>query len=105
MNLADAAQPLSRRFALGCWSQYVELLTLDDPSERRFYEIEAAVKQWSVRELQRQIRASLYQRLALSRDKAEIRRLATEGQREELKTRLEHITNELEQASRGDGGI
>jgi predicted nuclease of restriction endonuclease-like (RecB) superfamily len=79
LNLADAVQTISRRFALG-WSHYVELLTLDDPSERRFYEIEAAVNQWSVRELQRQIRASFYQRLALSRDKAEIRRLATEGQ-------------------------
>jgi len=33
-----------------------------------------------VRELERQIASSLYQRLALSRDKEEIRRLATEGQ-------------------------
>ncbi len=62
------------------WSHYVELLTLDDPAERRFYEIEAAANQWSVRELQRQIASSLYQRLALSRDKEEIRRLATQGQ-------------------------
>ena len=35
------------------WSHYVELLTLEDPSERSFYEIEAASNQWSVRELQR----------------------------------------------------
>lgn len=62
------------------WSHYVELLTLDDTAERRFYEIEAAANQWTVRELQRQIASSLYQRLALSRDKEEIRRLATEGQ-------------------------
>jgi len=62
------------------WSHYVELLTLDDTAERRFYEIEAAANQWTVRELQRQIASSLYQRLALSRDKDEIRRLATEGQ-------------------------
>ena len=41
-------------------------------------EIEAAANQWSVRELERQISTSLYQRLALSRDKEEIRRLATE---------------------------
>jgi predicted nuclease of restriction endonuclease-like (RecB) superfamily len=66
-------------FTLG-WSHYVELLTLDDPLERRFYEIEASANQWSVRELQRQIASSLYQRLALSRDKDEIRRLAIEGQ-------------------------
>ena len=35
---------------------------------------------WSVRELRRQIDSSLYQRLALSRDKQEVRRLARDGQ-------------------------
>lgn len=67
------------RFPLG-WSHYVELLTLTDPAERSFYEIEADTNHWSVRELQRQIASSLYQRLVLSRDKDEIRRLALEGQ-------------------------
>jgi predicted nuclease of restriction endonuclease-like (RecB) superfamily len=62
------------------WSHYVELLTLEDPPERSFYEIEAASNQWSVRELQRQIASSLYQRLALSCDTNEIHRLAVEGQ-------------------------
>lgn len=66
-------------FKLG-WSHYVELLTIDNPDERRFYEIEAAQNQWSVRELQRQIGSSLYERLALSKDKDEIKRLAREGQ-------------------------
>lgn len=70
---------LMNSFSLG-WSHYVELLTIDSTDERRFYEIETAANQWSVRELQRQIATSLYQRLALSRDKEEIRRLATEGQ-------------------------
>lgn len=70
---------ISRRFPLG-WSHYVELLTIESPDERRFYEIEAAANQWSVRELRRQIASSLYERLALSRDKEEIRRLATDGQ-------------------------
>lgn len=59
---------------------YVELLTIDEAEERKFYEIEAAANQWSVRELQRQIASSLYQRLALSRDKDELRRLSSEGQ-------------------------
>lgn len=62
------------------WSHYVELLTIDDPDERRFYEIEATQNQWSVRELQRQIASSLYERLAMSRDKDEVMRLAREGQ-------------------------
>jgi len=70
---------LLNAFPLG-WSHYLELMLLDDADERRFYEIEAAQNGWAVRELRRQINSSLYERLALSRDKAEIRRLATEGQ-------------------------
>lgn len=61
------------------WSHYVTLLTIDNPNERRFYEIEAEQNSWRVRELKRQIESSLYQRLALSKDKDEVRRLATEG--------------------------
>ncbi len=78
-NLDALLEVLSRRFALG-WSHYVELLTIDNHDERSFYEIEATANQWSVRELRRQIASSLYERLALSRDKTEIRRLANEGQ-------------------------
>ncbi len=77
--LSSLPSGLMSHFVLG-WSHYVELLTIDGAEERRFYEIEAAANQWSVRELQRQIASSLYQRLALSRDKDEIRRLASEGQ-------------------------
>lgn len=50
---------LLKNFTLG-WSLYVELLTIDSQEERRFYEIEAAANQWTVRELQRQINSSLY---------------------------------------------
>ena len=70
---------LKDRFSLG-WSHYVTLLTIDNPEEHRFYELEAAGNGWSVRELERQIASSLYERLALSRDKEEVRRLASEGQ-------------------------
>lgn len=66
-------------FALG-WSHYVELLSVKNPEERAFYEIEAANSGWSVPELRRQKAASLYERLALSRDKDGIRKLAREGQ-------------------------
>jgi predicted nuclease of restriction endonuclease-like (RecB) superfamily len=72
-------EQLQQRFPLG-WSHYVALLTIDNPEERRFYEIEAGANAWSVRELERQIASSLYQRLALSRDKDAVRRLAREGQ-------------------------
>jgi predicted nuclease of restriction endonuclease-like (RecB) superfamily len=69
---------LFKRFGLG-WSHYVALLTIDNPDERRFYEIEAAANSWSVRELERQIASSLYERLALSRDKEEIHKLSKQG--------------------------
>jgi hypothetical protein len=72
------AEQWATRFRLG-WSHYVTLLTLSNPEERRFYEIEATANSWSVRELERQIDSSLYERLALSRDKEEIRRLAEQG--------------------------
>jgi predicted nuclease of restriction endonuclease-like (RecB) superfamily len=75
---ADLVPTLFQRFTLG-WSHYVTLLAIDNPSERRFYEIEAQAGSWSVRELERQIASSLYERLALSRDKEEIRRLAEQG--------------------------
>lgn len=76
-------QALSAEFAAAFrigWSHYVELLMIDNPDERCFYEIEVAQNGWGVRELKRQIASSLYERLALSRDKDEIRRLAREGQ-------------------------
>lgn len=56
--LSSLPSELMNHFALG-WSHYVELLTIDRAEERRFYEIEAAANQWSVRELQRQIASSL----------------------------------------------
>jgi len=62
------------------WTHYVLLLGVDNPNERSFYEIEASEQNWTVRELRRQFDSGLYERLALSRDKEGIRRLALEGQ-------------------------
>ncbi len=62
------------------WTHYVELLGIKDPDERSFYEIESANSGWNVRELKRQKASCLYERLALSRDQAGIKRLAREGQ-------------------------
>lgn len=66
-------------FLLG-WSQYVFLLGINDADERAFYEIESARNSWTLPELKRQFNASLYERLALSRDKRGIRKLAQHGQ-------------------------
>lgn len=62
------------------WSHYVVLMRIEAADERKFYEIEAQKQNWSVRQLQRQYNSSLYERLALSKDKDAILRLAQEGQ-------------------------
>ena len=62
------------------WSHYVELLKIDDPLERSFYEKEAESEHWGVRELKRQMDSMLFHRLALSTDRAEVLRLAKEGE-------------------------
>ena len=62
------------------WSHYVLLLTIKNPEERSFYEIEAFQSGWSFRELKRQVSSCLYERLALSKDKESVRQLASKGQ-------------------------
>lgn len=76
---ASMQQGAFRVFALS-WSQYVFLISIDSPDERRFYEIEAAEQGWSLRELKRQFNSGLYERLALSRDQEGVRQLSAEGQ-------------------------
>lgn len=62
------------------WSHYLILMRIENADARRFYEIECSQQQWSVRQLSRQVGSSLYERLALSRNKDEVMRLASEGQ-------------------------
>ena len=62
------------------WSQYIELLKIDDPLERSFYEKEAETEHWGVRELKRQMKSMLFHRLALSTNREEVLRLAKEGE-------------------------
>ena len=62
------------------WSHYLKLMRIDNVDERRFYEIEAIRNHWSLRELERQYNTSLYERLALSRDKEKVYELSQRGQ-------------------------
>ena len=78
-ELLLVAAKADRPFSLS-WSQYVFLVSITDPEERRFYEIEASDKGWTLPELKRQFNSGLFERLALSRDKDGIRKLAAEGQ-------------------------
>ena len=84
-------QPIRKSPFTLSWTHYQILLTVKDPDERSFYEIEATNAGWSVPELKRQKASCLYERLALSRDKDGIRALAKEGQ---LITRPEDLLKE-----------
>ena len=55
-------------------------MRVENPDARSFYEIECTQQQWSKRQLSRQVGSCLYERLALSRNKDEVMRLAKEGQ-------------------------
>jgi len=62
------------------WSHYLILMRIKNDDERRFYEIEATRQQWTYRYLGRQYGSSLYERLALSREKEAVMKLAKKGQ-------------------------
>ena len=65
------------------WSHYCELISIKEDAKRQFYEKETINSKWSVRELQRQIETSLFERLLLSDGKAnkeKVLQLAREGQ-------------------------
>ena len=62
------------------WTHYRTLLRVEKTGARAFYEIEAIRNNWSARELERQINSLLFERLALSKNKKSLMRLATKGQ-------------------------
>ena len=61
------------------WTHYRTLLRVDRKPARAFYEIEASRHAWSARELERQINSLLFERLAKSRDRKGLMKLASEG--------------------------
>lgn len=64
------------------WSHYCELISIEDPHKRAFYENETINARWSVRELQRQLDSSLFERLLLSKgeaNKEKVMALAKQG--------------------------
>jgi len=69
----------SRKFNLS-WSHYLKLIRIKNTDERSFYEIECINNNWSLKELQRQFDTSLYERLSLSKNKEEVKKLSEKGQ-------------------------
>ena len=62
------------------WSHYCELVKIDEELERSFYYQQNLLENWSISELKRQKKSGLFMRLALSKDKNEILKLAKQGQ-------------------------
>lgn len=58
------------------WSHYVELLKVENDTERQFYMQQTLAANWSVRELMRQKDTGLFLRLAASKDKEQVLELA-----------------------------
>ncbi|PHO08880.1 hypothetical protein CPG37_12140 [Malaciobacter canalis] len=69
------SETVSRKFKLS-WSHYIFLTRIENINEREFYENEASENSWSLRELKREFNSGLYERLALSKDKKEVRTLS-----------------------------
>lgn len=78
-HISQTLSAFSQNFLLS-WSHYILLMKIDNLDEQRFYEIESEKNNWSVRELQRQFNSSLYERLALSKDKKAVKELSRKGQ-------------------------
>ena len=76
---AQIPQTPSAKFSLS-YSHYLFLMRIDNPDERKFYEIESSQNNWSLRELKRQFDSALFERLSLSKDKEKVKSLAVQGQ-------------------------
>jgi predicted nuclease of restriction endonuclease-like (RecB) superfamily len=61
------------------WSHYYEILKADNDLEITFYVRQTEIEKWSVRELKRQMRSMLFHRLALSKDKEAVLKMAAQG--------------------------
>lgn len=61
------------------WTHFVTLLGVSDDTARKFYEKQAVLENWGYRELERQIDSSLFERLALSKDKKGVLQLSEKG--------------------------
>jgi predicted nuclease of restriction endonuclease-like (RecB) superfamily len=54
------------------WTQYKLLLSIDNQDKREYYIAETVKNNWTVRQLERQINSSLYERLLMSNDRESV---------------------------------
>ncbi|RBQ24044.1 MAG: hypothetical protein ALMCE001_14580 [Methanocorpusculum sp. MCE] len=68
--------PIDKLVSSLSFSHISEILQIDDPLKRGFYEVECMRGVWSVRELKRQIDSMYFERSGLSKDKKKLAELA-----------------------------
>lgn len=68
-----------RLFASLTFSHLLELSRIDIPLKRAFYELQLLKEGWAVRELKRQVKSMLFERIGLSRDKDAVLALSRDG--------------------------
>lgn len=66
------------------WSHYIALVGISDDTARKFYEKHTLNENLSVRELERLINSSLFERRALSKDKKGVLQLSEKGDNEPI---------------------
>jgi len=81
-TLSALSQPVGKKQTIGVtsaeligrlsFSLFAELVRIEDPLKRVFYEIECIKGNWSVRELKRQIATLYFERSGLSKDKIKL---------------------------------
>ena len=79
-NLRIFKEELTIQFLPISWSHYLFLMRIENEIERQFYEIESFQNQWTLEELERQFNTGLFERLAASKNKSEVRRLAKDDE-------------------------
>ena len=78
-NALSIRQSMISEFKVS-WTHYLVLMRIENPAERAFYEIEAINENRTVEKLKREYHSSLYERLALSKDKLGVMELSRRGQ-------------------------
>ncbi len=61
------------------WSHYIELLKIENEIERSFYQQQSTLENWSIRELIRQKKTSLFLRIAAGKNREDILKLSKQG--------------------------
>ncbi len=71
-SLSADVSPTEKALLKCSWTHIVRLLSIKDEVEQTFYLLETANNNWTVRELNRQINAALFDRWALSQNKDQV---------------------------------